>query len=63
MIRFGVIGTNFITDRFLKAGEFCEDFQLTAVYSRTIDRAKEYAAQHSDDEPWKACTMRKASRF
>lgn len=46
MIRFGVIGTNFITDRFLKAGKFCEDFQLTAVYSRTIDRAKEYATKH-----------------
>lgn len=46
MIRFGVIGTNFITDRFLKAGEFCKDFQLIAVYSRTIDRAKKYATHH-----------------
>lgn len=46
MIRFGVIGTNFITDRFLKAGEYCKDFKLTAVYSRTIERAEEYARIH-----------------
>lgn len=46
MIRFGVIGTNFITDRFLKAGEYCKEFKLVAVYSRTIDRAKEYGKEH-----------------
>ena len=46
MIRFGVIGTNFITDRFLKAGEYCEGFRFVAVYSRTMERAKEYAQLH-----------------
>ena len=46
MIRFGVIGTNFITDRFLKAGECCGEFKLVAVYSRTMERAKEYAQVH-----------------
>lgn len=46
MIRFGVIGTNFITDRFLKAGKYCKEFELVAVYSRTMERAKEYAQAH-----------------
>lgn len=43
MIRFGVIGTNLITEKFIKAANDVEDFALTAVYSRTEDRAKEFA--------------------
>ncbi|WP_421384953.1 Gfo/Idh/MocA family protein [Bacillus salacetis] len=46
MIRFGVIGTNWITDRFLDAAAKVEDFQLTAVYSRTEERAKEFAEKY-----------------
>lgn len=46
MIRFGIIGTNFITDTFLEAARTCPDFQLTAVYSRSMERAKEYGAQY-----------------
>lgn len=46
MINFAVIGTNFITDRLLKAAEHCAGFQLYGVYSRTAQRAKEYAAQY-----------------
>jgi scyllo-inositol 2-dehydrogenase (NADP+) len=45
MIKFGVIGTNWITERFIKAATKAEDFALTAVYSRTEERAKEFAAQ------------------
>lgn len=37
-IRFGVIGTNFITDRFVQAGLENEEFILTAVYSRTMEK-------------------------
>jgi scyllo-inositol 2-dehydrogenase (NADP+) len=45
MIRFGVIGTNWITERFIKAASEVEGFVLTAVYSRTEERAKEFAAK------------------
>ncbi|MDF0726334.1 Gfo/Idh/MocA family oxidoreductase [Cytobacillus sp. S13-E01] len=46
MIRFGFIGTNWITDRLIDAGKKNEDFALTAVYSRTEERAREYAVLH-----------------
>jgi scyllo-inositol 2-dehydrogenase (NADP+) len=46
MIRFGVIGTNWITDRFLDAAGKVDDFKLTAVYSRTEERAKEFAGRY-----------------
>ncbi|UTR16379.1 Gfo/Idh/MocA family oxidoreductase [Salipaludibacillus sp. LMS25] len=46
MIRYGVIGTNFITDWFVEAGQTTKDFKLTAVYSRTEERAKEFAQKH-----------------
>lgn len=45
-VRFAVIGTNFITDRFLRAASDCKAFKLSAVYSRTMERAKEYADLH-----------------
>lgn len=40
MIRFGIIGTNWITERFLEATKHLEDFALTSVYSRTEEKAK-----------------------
>lgn len=46
MIRFGVIGTNWITDRFLDAALQLDDFSLRAVYSRTEVRAKEFAEKY-----------------
>ncbi len=45
MVRFGIIGTNWITERFIQAASEIEDFALTAVYSRTEERAKEFAAK------------------
>ncbi|MBP3040066.1 Gfo/Idh/MocA family oxidoreductase [Bacillaceae bacterium Marseille-Q3522] len=42
-VRFGVIGTNWITEAFITAAGHLEDFSLTAVYSRTSERAKEFA--------------------
>ncbi|MGL4338184.1 MAG: Gfo/Idh/MocA family protein [Turicibacter sp.] len=42
-IRFGIIGTNVITDRFLKGALLHKDFELTAVYSRTEKRGHEFA--------------------
>ena len=44
MVRFAIIGTNFITDRLLNAAKQVSGFKLQAVYSRTEERAREYAA-------------------
>lgn len=46
MIRFGIIGTNWITESFIEAGKQLNDFALTAVYSRNEERAREFAAKH-----------------
>lgn len=46
MVRFGVVGTNWITEIFLEAGKKVENFELTAVYSRKLEKAKEFASKH-----------------
>ncbi|HZG86630.1 Gfo/Idh/MocA family oxidoreductase [Paenibacillus sp.] len=46
MVRFGIIGTNWITERFLQAGRTVEGFEAAAVCSRALERAEAYAAQH-----------------
>ena len=48
-IRFGVIGTNNITEWFLNGAKHVKDFELTAVYSRTEERAKKFAANYDID--------------
>lgn len=45
MVRFGVVGTNWITEAFIKGASHHEDFQLAAVYSRTEERAAEFAGK------------------
>ncbi|MCC5892031.1 Gfo/Idh/MocA family oxidoreductase [Exiguobacterium sp.] len=47
MIRFGIIGTNFITDTFVDTVQQINGGEVTAVYSRTAERADTYAAQHN----------------
>lgn len=46
-IRFGIIGTNFIVDTVLGAARLDSRFECAAVYSRTQDRANEFAAKHN----------------
>ena len=41
MLKLGIIGTNIITDQMLDAAKTTGQYQLTAVYSRTLTRAKE----------------------
>ncbi|KYD11307.1 Gfo/Idh/MocA family oxidoreductase [Saccharococcus caldoxylosilyticus] len=43
MIRFATIGTNWITEAFIEAAREVEDFTLAAVYSRTEEKAREFA--------------------
>ena len=45
-IRFGVVGTNNITDWVIAGARQDERFELTAVCSRTQERAEEFAAKH-----------------
>lgn len=46
MLNFAIIGTNFITERFIRAGLLCDKFRLEAVYSRTKRRAEEFAGKY-----------------
>jgi len=45
-VRFGVIGTNFISDWVIAGARQDERFELTAVYSRTQETADAFAAKH-----------------
>lgn len=46
-IRFGVVGTNFITDWVIAGAREDERFELAAVCSRTRQRGEEFAAKHT----------------
>lgn len=46
MIRVGVVGTNWITERLLEAANAVEDYKLAAVYSRTSEKAEEFANKY-----------------
>ncbi|PRR79791.1 Gfo/Idh/MocA family protein [Clostridium vincentii] len=41
-IRFGIIGTSGITENFLKGATKVENFKLVGVYSRDMDKAKDF---------------------
>jgi predicted dehydrogenase len=45
-IRFGVVGTNFISDWVIAGGREDERFELSAVCSRTEDTGRAFAAKH-----------------
>ena len=46
-VRFGVVGTNFITDWLIEGARLDPRFELTAVCSRTRERGEEFAVRHS----------------
>ena len=46
-IRFGVVGTNFITDWVIEGGREDERFDLVAVCSRSEETAKAFAEKHN----------------
>ncbi|MCE5287519.1 MAG: Gfo/Idh/MocA family oxidoreductase [Pelosinus sp.] len=47
MVRFAVIGTNKITDRFLDAAKLCKGFTFAAVYSRSKEKARQFAGKYN----------------
>ncbi|GIO43047.1 Gfo/Idh/MocA family protein [Paenibacillus apis] len=48
MLRFGIVGTNWITERFIQAAEETEQFELKAVYSRTEEKGRAFAAKYNN---------------
>lgn len=46
MVSFGMIGTNFISDRFIAAGSMLDDFQVSAICSRSMETAQAFADKH-----------------
>lgn len=46
MVRIAVVGTNWITQRFIDAAHASGRMQLTAVYSRSLEKAKAFGAQY-----------------
>ena len=45
MIKFAVIGTNWITQKFVQAAHESQSMQLTAVYSRNLDNAAQFSQE------------------
>ncbi|MBE6054851.1 MAG: Gfo/Idh/MocA family oxidoreductase [Clostridium sartagoforme] len=46
MINIGVVGSNFITDRLIEGASVVRDANIAGMYSRTEERAKEFANKH-----------------
>ncbi len=45
MLKFGIIGTNWITEQFINACHETGKWQLTSVYSRSLDKARDFGAK------------------
>lgn len=48
MLRLAIIGTNWITERFVKAAIEVQEFELTAIYSRDKKRAQEFSVPFNE---------------
>ena len=46
-MKFGIIGTNWITDRFITAAKEHPEFSIGAIYSRTEETGREFAEKHN----------------
>lgn len=49
MINLGIIGTNWITHQFVQAALSTKQYELTAVYSRHLEKAQEFGAKYEGD--------------
>ncbi|KRN12223.1 hypothetical protein IV37_GL001452 [Fructilactobacillus fructivorans] len=49
MINLGVIGTNWITQKFIDAAASTGKYKLNAVYSRKLDTARQFAQPNDCD--------------
>lgn len=57
MVRFGIIGRGTIVHGFLEAAKMVEEFQLQAVYSRTMETAKEMADTYGAPDAFDSLEM------
>ena len=46
MIRFAVVGTNWITKQFVDAAHETGKYKLTAIYSRSLEQAQTFASDY-----------------
>ena len=46
MLRFGTVGSGWITDEYIHGAKDSGLWELSAVYSRSRERGEEYAAKH-----------------
>ncbi len=51
-IRFGIVGTNFVSDWFAHAAKECEGVILSGVYSRDEKRGAEFASRHGVEKSY-----------
>ena len=49
MIRLATIGSNWITEKFIDAALQTQQYQLAAIYSRDIDKARQFAQKYNID--------------
>jgi len=49
MVRFGIIGTSMITEFFISGAQKVNGFKLSAIYSRDIEKAKDFGSKYSGD--------------
>lgn len=45
-MKWAIVGTSNITEKFLEASKLCEGFEFYASYSRTLEKAKQYMETH-----------------
>lgn len=48
-MKFGIVGTNFVSDMMLKAAELHDDFELVAICSRSLENAESFAEKYDVD--------------
>lgn len=54
MIKFGIIGTNWITQQFVEAAQASNEYELTAVYSRHQDTATAFSEKNGGSQTFTA---------
>lgn len=55
-VRFGIIGTNWITESFIQAASMVEEFTLAAVYSRSKEKAEAFAQKYKAEHIFTSLT-------
>ncbi|MDR0538781.1 MAG: Gfo/Idh/MocA family oxidoreductase [Tannerellaceae bacterium] len=62
-LRFGIVGTNFISDWFIAGARQDERFEAAAVYSRTQETASVFASRHGIERTFTSLDEMVASPF